>query len=391
MSKISDLLFFTYADINYQYFALPYAFCALQYNPDAKVEIALEDYNCFMKENNEGVAVIDSLFPGKVLFRQSDIAKSGGVVPNTVRFIEKPLTICRYVYIGDIDLLVLDDVAKIWHRLIREYNLPFGNAKRRSDPKKLSGLHFIEYSKYYPLPDISDLDLSSENDESVLFEIMKRKGLMVPDGFHIRPLCGLHMSLSRDPWGRYTGPSKGEYKTPGLPWMLPEDRDLYIGNFITLLCNPAFLKLYPYFNYKFKCLLLVAEGYAEGKERTLHCFASSYMVDKRLLVNEKNLNIKFAKTYFRKIRRVSYDDATDYLLKLHAIWPMNISIHLMCFNHFLERDPERSVEFALLMTDFSDGFEYWCNYMNINEIRAKLSGTSLAAERLLARFEAFGS
>lgn len=45
---------------------------------------------------------------------------------------------------------------------------------------------------------------------------MLRKGFIVPFDFQERPECGIHMSLSRDPSARTSGPTLSNYSTSNV-------------------------------------------------------------------------------------------------------------------------------------------------------------------------------
>lgn len=120
---------------------------------------------------------------------------------NSYRFIVEPMIKREYVYIGDIDIMILENVFDK-HSYIFEKGLPYSNIVRVNS-KKLTGLHFCRYDKQYPLPNINDLIDSVFNDEDLLYAIMDRKGLIYPaDEYRKiqRPVHGIHMSLNRMPF-----------------------------------------------------------------------------------------------------------------------------------------------------------------------------------------------
>ena len=107
------LLIFTYADINYDVFVLPYITFALNSNPNAKIEIAVEDIDNFNFKYEAGIAQLRSTFGESFLIRQSKVIEENvDCTPNVVRFLEVPQLRAEFVYIGDIDLMILDDIVK---------------------------------------------------------------------------------------------------------------------------------------------------------------------------------------------------------------------------------------------------------------------------------------
>lgn len=106
---------------------------------------------------------------------------------------------CKYVYIGDVDILLAEKNIVDYHtQFMRKYNCDFSNVLRNEH--QLTGLHFMEYAKMYPLSIPKGTDLLNTNDEVLLCRLMREKQCRFPPlGL---PLCerkthGLHASLSR--------------------------------------------------------------------------------------------------------------------------------------------------------------------------------------------------
>lgn len=324
------LLFFTYADSKYDMFAVPYAYFALLNNPNSLVEICLENENLFYAKYKDAIELLELIFPKRTLFRQSTYIKNNkNVIPNTLRFVEVPKLKAKYLYIGDIDLLVFEDVCETHLDLMKTYDLPFSNILRVSsnDTKnpRLSGLHFIDYDLYYPLPDISDLNLTIENDEYVLYECMKRKNLMVPLSFQIRPECGIHMSLSRDPLGRTSGPTQNPFKVDEThAW----GGRRYYQRFLKQLKDESFCKLHPYLDISFRLLLIALESAATLQSRAIHRLANSYLVDKRMIFSS-NDNFSISDFYKKRdefLKSKDFSSALELGCLATILWPSNIDI-----------------------------------------------------------------
>lgn len=325
-----NLIFFTYADRKYDFFAVPYAYFALKNNPEAIVEICFEDYLGFLDNQNEAVELLNKIFPDRFLFRQAEsVEKYKGIIPNTVRFVEKAQREAEYLYIGDIDLLVFDDVLQVHLKLINDYKLPFSNIirvkKNESDVSRLSGLHFVKYSDYYPLPNIDDMDLATVNDENFLFECMSRKGIMVPPSFQLRPECGIHMSLSRDPLGRSTGQSAGNFAIDvGTGW----GGKNYYHKFLHQIKHIEFCELLSTLDLRFRQLILMLEAMIKEKHRMMHRMAASYLLDKRVAVSSISLNGlgDFYKKRDALMKEKKYESAIELGCMATLIWPNNIDI-----------------------------------------------------------------
>lgn len=96
------------------------------------------------------------------------------------------------------DILILDKNLHEAHiHNIKENNLDYSNILRRnkSEPR-LTGLHFIEYDKMYPLNNVPTLE--NINDEAYLYLLMDQKGYKLPEEqLTFRPTHGIHCSLNQ--------------------------------------------------------------------------------------------------------------------------------------------------------------------------------------------------
>jgi hypothetical protein len=188
---------FTYADANYFRFVAPFIYFWFRTNPEVAVEVIVSDYDAYMRWNGRQVEFLEKHFSGReFLIREQTVSRD--IIPNTVRFVEEPQIISEYTYIADIDILVMEtNIIEQHLGEMRRTGLPYSNIKR-DGIDKLSGLHFTSSSAYYPVPDLHDLDLSRENDEAILYQIVKRKGVPISDS-NFRPVHGIHVSYNRPP------------------------------------------------------------------------------------------------------------------------------------------------------------------------------------------------
>lgn len=323
-----QLLFFAYADVRYACFVAPYVHFALRNNRDAIVEICVDDFEGFSARASAALAVLHQIYPGRFLIRQSEVSgRFDRIIPNTIRFVETPQLVADNIYIGDIDLLVFDDVLAIHRKYMTAASLPFSNVLRQehvaSSRPRLSGLHFCPYKLYYPLADISDLDLAKENDEFVLYELMRRKGVMVDAAFQERPECGIHMSLSRDPLGRTSGTTLTTYRAGGGRW----GGEQYYPSLLKQIQEPEFLSLYPHLDLEFRLLLATLEAVASDKSRLLHRTALSYMVDRRLMFSDISVQLKEAFAHRDALVAESkFSEAFQLGLKLCTMWPNRVDV-----------------------------------------------------------------
>ena len=195
----TSLLVYTYANKNYYEFAILYPIWVLQNNPQTRIEIAIENFKDFYKLYGHLIEFYEQKYPTQVIYTQID-KRFKKASPGAIRFISQPINKAKYVYIGDVDILVLQNIEKLHLVNILKNNLDFSNIKRHG-LDKLSGLHFIEYDKMYPV-NTKGVDIIKDNDENILYKLMLNKKYKIPDETKntFRPLCGIHISyFSRPP------------------------------------------------------------------------------------------------------------------------------------------------------------------------------------------------
>ncbi|GGA56382.1 hypothetical protein CYANOKiyG1_77240 [Okeania sp. KiyG1] len=236
-----SVLFFTAANQPYEHFAPLYIFFTLYHNHNAWVEICLEDSDRFIEENRDCIKFLNEIFPNRFHLRSTN--NFTNTLPHSVRFIETPVKYkCDYVYIGDIDILILEEnIGKQHIKNIKCNNLPFSNVIRShtlsNEIPHLTGLHFARWDVQYPLPDVSDLPVLTMNDEQLLYTIMSRKGIMVPESASYRPVHGIHISPHRNPFGIFK--DRGEGVRPG--WGISPS---FLEKFVEITKSREFQELY---------------------------------------------------------------------------------------------------------------------------------------------------
>ncbi len=273
-------------------YAPAYIYFALTSNPTAFVEISTPSPEKLLNDYAEPIKELRSSFGNRFLIRPTPPNISANILPNTIRFIDTAVTDSEYLYIGDIDIMICESILEIHTNLISTHNLPFSNIIRNPEApetsKRLTGLHFIETKKYYPLPDLEDLDLARDNDEHVLYEIMKRKGIMVPPDFRKRPELGLHMSLSRDPFGRTSGPKQSLYQSPAIGW----GGKAYFQSFLKIYQSEGFERISRNLDIGLKVLFLCAEALIKEKHDELSSYCLGYAVDRSKLAGSTPRTLK---------------------------------------------------------------------------------------------------
>jgi FkbM family methyltransferase len=199
--RMQELNIFTCADRAYEDFAPLFALSCLLSNPQATVEIGLEDVDSFLLRHGPAMQpVLDAAGRGRICLRSVPFRTTDGrkIFPNSVRFLTEPLIRSEYVYISDIDIVTLDRYLFRKHlQHIQRTGLPFSNMIR-ADGVSLTGLHFTSHGALYPLPDCSDLPLSTMNDEVLLRTVVERRtGQFTIPGKPFRPVHGIHISPNR--------------------------------------------------------------------------------------------------------------------------------------------------------------------------------------------------
>ena len=273
-----SLLFYTAANTKYEFFTPLYLYFALKHNKDSFAEILLENAEAYQKDNSEMLRLLHHYFPNRFKLTTANFKD---ILPGSVRFINEPrfFVDCDYVYIGDIDILILDtDVEQQHVQNMAENNLPFSNIVRPSKSTqkgypRLSGLHFAPMDAQYPLPNLSELDYSSANnirggDENILFAIMTRKGYSLPADLSFRPEHGIHASLKRYPLGRskYGTFNRNliHNKKQNLSWGGIENR-MYRDKLLDTLTNEDFIHIHPHLDVRAKNILNILENIARDR------------------------------------------------------------------------------------------------------------------------------
>lgn len=207
-----DLTIFTCANRAYEDFTPLFVASALWSNPQAHVEVGLEDAAAFRA--TPAWTLLRDRFGDRFTIRSVAWTDGQGrpIRPGTVRFVTQPAVPAFYTYITDIDIIMLDRGIQQRHarHMLRE-GLPYSNWVRPGEDR-LTGLHFTRSDFQYPLPAVDDLALGSLNDEMALFVIVERLlGRSPPRGPMFRPVHGIHVSPNRPP----VASGEGDRFTPG--------------------------------------------------------------------------------------------------------------------------------------------------------------------------------
>lgn len=196
----TDLLIYTCVDEKYYGAGILFPIWALTTNPNALVEVGITNWNSFKKQYSLLIDYYEKNYSGRIMF--SEIPETG-IGLGSARFIIQPYFKAKYVYIGDADILILEDILNPHLNHIKSEDIDFSNIVRKTgdvNNKKLTGLHFIEYKKMFPavIPDklIKTGEIFSLCDENLLYILMKNRGYCFPDKNDVfRPIHGYHVSF----------------------------------------------------------------------------------------------------------------------------------------------------------------------------------------------------
>ena len=235
---------FTSANKLYEMFVLPYVLSSLIHNSDARVEVCLENAGDFTSCNAHAIDILLRNFGSdRCLFR--DIVASNGVAPNSTRFLETPESITEFTYIGDIDILILEEIAPRHLERMKELRLPYSNVLREGR-EALSGLHFTRSESYYPISMPPNVDLN--RDEELLYQLVTARGLPLPPSGLSRPVHGYHLSPNRSPLPRTVDGRRTVH------WGLDKSKT-HLKSYQALQRHPAWMEMYGYFDRRYRLML----------------------------------------------------------------------------------------------------------------------------------------
>lgn len=190
-----ELLLYYMCDENYDYFIPLFCYFANWSNPEAKIEIHTPDIEQF-----------------ELLTRLYDVEffplEKGLKSINMLRFITEPKRKATYTYIGDIDILLLNNV--MWaHQHLVSNEVPVCNLKR-ANSERATGLQFVKTDPYFKdtrklREGLAEWMYPYYNDENMLYKLIDGVygiGILTELNTEmIRPILGIHCSPNRTPEG----------------------------------------------------------------------------------------------------------------------------------------------------------------------------------------------
>jgi hypothetical protein len=180
---------------------------------DVVVEVGVDKIGPWMRRV---IACLSAIHRDRFLIRTVDFQPvKWPTVPGAVRFLHPPILKSKYIYFSDVDIVFLrGQITKVHLDHMQEKGIACSNmvrpiSKNIGGRRRLTGLHFTPYSNFFPLELRQDEEPSIFlQDEVLLYELVSRKRIFLPEDKNFRPTHGIHLSPSRDP-----------YSTPG--WKIP--------------------------------------------------------------------------------------------------------------------------------------------------------------------------
>lgn len=187
-----ELLLYYMCDEKYDYFIPLFCYFASLSNPEAKIEIHTPDIEQFQ--------FLTELYDVKF-----HSIEKGLKSVNMLRFLTEPELKLPYTYIGDIDVLLLDNILLAQRDTVNN-QIPVNNIVRPGDKKRMSGLQFVKTDPYFK--DVRKLQkvlkekfYPNYNDEKVLYKLVDEiYGVDILTKLNpqqLRPVFGIHCSPNR--------------------------------------------------------------------------------------------------------------------------------------------------------------------------------------------------
>lgn len=201
----TDLLFYTAATGFYHNFIPLYCLFGGLKHPGAKFEFLVRNSKMIQDKHLKSLQEITNHLQINVVLNDISKSRIRPAMENSYRFLLEPQLKAKYVYIGDIDIILTRNVFEE-NKGFLENDMNYHNIIREnSSLPRLTGLHLAKYDHMYPLHH----DLAKyyrQNDEHILYKNYQLKGKLhnkkEQQMSHDigRPLCGVHMSLNRLPF-----------------------------------------------------------------------------------------------------------------------------------------------------------------------------------------------
>lgn len=146
-----EILIYTCANNGYEDFAPLLIASAVWANNRNVVEFGVPNLAQFYERHAEAMEALNRTHSGRFVVTEVNFPE--GMSPNSVRFLTEPITRKTYTYIMDADFIFLDRKFPKKHLShMKATGLPYSNALRADQKRRLTGLHFTRTDARYPLP-----------------------------------------------------------------------------------------------------------------------------------------------------------------------------------------------------------------------------------------------
>jgi len=192
----------------YQNFIIPYTFFALMNNKNSHVEMVVEDVEKFKIKYKNELEELNKIerIKNNYLIRKMKFKRNNNI-PNVYRFYEVPTVKSKYTYIGDIDIMIMEDILPEYFLKFWPGKLPYNNMVRKPNKINITGLQMVKTDKYFTKDFIDcqerqylkNLGCNDNvlNDEFILGQMCKEIHGLPPNSYRFRPDCGIHFSPNR--------------------------------------------------------------------------------------------------------------------------------------------------------------------------------------------------
>ena len=181
---------------SYDKYAIAFAASAMHSTCDTRIEIIVNDKARFLEENQVAITILGSHFGAErlCLSQIPDVLSKAKMPPHSVRFLFEPSVRTDYVYITDVDFIMLErDFLELYLNDMDRTGYDFANEVRHRT-KRLTGLHFTKWEAYYPVDSAFVPMAATHGDEDLLYKIVDSRAAFDPNLLKFRVYPGLHIS-----------------------------------------------------------------------------------------------------------------------------------------------------------------------------------------------------
>jgi hypothetical protein len=184
---------------SYDKYAIVFAASAMHSTRDTRIEIILSDKARFLAENKAALTILANYFGEErlCLSQIPELLSKAKMPPHSVRFLFEPSVRTNYVYITDVDIILLEhNFLELYLQEMDQTSYDFAN-EVRPRTKRLTGLHFTKWDAYYPVDAAFVPMAAALGDEELLYKIVSSRTVFNPGLLKFRVVPGMHISPNR--------------------------------------------------------------------------------------------------------------------------------------------------------------------------------------------------